>query len=76
MTTGKTDAIIMKHGRNKTDKTYQQSMKKVPENKSQRIYKEDKHMGSERIMTTAKNNMCCCRMMCDCMAFISYALNT
>ena len=33
-------------------------------------------MGSEKIMTTAKNNMCCCRMMCDCMAFISYALNT
>lgn len=33
-------------------------------------------MGSEKIMTTAKNNMCCCRMMRDCMAFISYALNT
>ena len=33
-------------------------------------------MDAERIMTTTKNNMCCCRMMCDCMAFISYALNT
>jgi len=27
LTTGKTDAIIMKHERNKTDKTYQHSMK-------------------------------------------------
>lgn len=33
-------------------------------------------MGSERIMTTTKNNMCCCQMMCDCMALISYALDT
>jgi hypothetical protein len=33
-------------------------------------------MDAERIMTTTKNNMCCCQMMCDCMAFISYALNT
>lgn len=33
-------------------------------------------MDAERIMTTTKNNMCCYQMMCDCMAFISYALNT